>query len=185
MKIVAFKRDEQGTGASRRLRNEGMTPGIIYGGKKESVNIKLDHNALWHAIANESFHASIHELEVDGVVDQVVLRDFQMHAFKQIVLHVDFQRVIQDEMVTVKVPLRFENAANSPAVKLGGARVNEVMKTLEITCLPKDVPEFIAVDLSSIAPKETVFLESVTLPEGVTAAGMGKRKPVASATKAK
>lgn len=185
MKIVAFTRDEQGTGASRRLRNEGMTPAIVYGGEKDSVNIKLDHNALWHAIANESFHSSIHELEIDGVVDQVLLRDFQLHAFKQRVMHVDFQRINTEQPITIKVPLRFENAANSPAVKLSGARVNQSMKTLEVTCLPKDLPEFITVDLSNLVAKETIHLESVPMPEGVTATGLGKKKPVASATKAR
>lgn len=185
MKIVAFKREEQGTGASRRLRNEGMTPGIVYGGKEDPVNIKLDHNALWHAIADDAFHATIHDLEIDGKKEQVVLRDFQKHAYKQIILHADFQRVSEGEMVTVNVPLHFENAANSPAVKLSGARVSPVMKSLEVTCLPKDLPEAITVDLGHMVPKQTMFLEEVTLPKGVTASGMGKRKAIASASKAR
>ena len=185
MKIVAQKREEQGTGASRRLRKEGVLPGIVYGGDKEPVSIKLDQNTIYYAIADETFHATIHELEVDGVVEQVVLRDFQLHAFKQLVMHADFQRVSEDEKVTVYVPLRFENAANSPAVKLSGARVSPVMKSLEVTCLPKDLPESITVDLGHMVPKQTVFLEEISLPEGVEAPDMGKRKALASASKAR
>lgn len=185
MKIAASKREEQGTGASRRLRNEGMTPGIIYGGEQEAINIKLNHNNLYHALARQSFHSTIHEIDIDGEVHQVILRDFQAHAFKQLVMHVDFQRVEQDKEISIKVPLRFENAANSPAVKLSGARVNISMNNLEVTCLPKDLPEEIVVDLSGINARETVHLDVVSLPTGVTAKDMGKRQAIASATKAK
>src|SRR5450830_351463 len=110
MKVIAFPRKEQGTGASRRLRNAGQTPAIVYGGTAAPLNIALDHNALYHALKKEAFHSSILDLEIDGKVEQVLLRDFQVHAYKQLVLHVDFQRVDASQKIHVKVPLHFVNA---------------------------------------------------------------------------
>ena len=107
MKVVAFKRELQGTGASRRLRNSGQTPGIIYGGTEAPVTISLDHNALFHALKKEAFHSSILDLEIDGQAQKVLLRDFQMHAYKQLVLHADFQRVDANQPVHMKVALHF------------------------------------------------------------------------------
>ena len=121
MKVVAFKRELQGSGASRRLRNSGHTPGIIYGGTEAPVTISLDHNALYHALKKEAFHSSILDLEIDGQVQKVLLRDFQVHAFRQLVLHADFQRVDASQKLHVKVALHFVNAEVSPAVKLHGA----------------------------------------------------------------
>ena len=117
MKVIAFKRTLKGTGASRRLRNAGQTPGIVYGGTEAPVSITLDHNALYHALKKEVFHSSILDLELDGVVEKVLLRDFQTHAYKQLVLHADFQRVDATQKIHVKVPLHFVNADVSPAVK--------------------------------------------------------------------
>lgn len=168
MKVIAFPRKEQGTGASRRLRNAGQTPGIIYGGTSAPVNIALDHNALYHALKKEAFHSSILDMEVEGKVEKVLLRDFQMHAYKQLVLHVDFQRVDEKQKIHVKVPLHFINAETSPAVKLGGAIVSHVMTELDITCLPKELPEFIEVDLSNIEAGQSIHLSDITLPKGIT-----------------
>lgn len=169
MKVVAFPRTLQGTGASRRLRNAGQTPGIVYGGKSEPVNITLDHNALYHALKKEAFHASILDLEIDGKVEQVLLRDFQVHAYKQLVLHVDFQRVDASQKLTVKVPLHFINAETSPAVKLSGGVISHVATEVEITCLPKNLPEFIQVDLVTLDVGHSIHLADVKLPLGVTA----------------
>ena len=169
MKVIAFARTEQGSGASRRLRNAGQTPGIIYGGTSAPVTIKLDHNALYHALKKETFHSSILDLEVDGKVEQVLLRDFQMHAYKQLVLHADFQRVDASQKIHVKVPLHFINAEVSPAVKLSAGIISHVMAELDISCLPKDLPEFVAVDLATIEVGHSIHLSDLKLPQGVTA----------------
>lgn len=173
MKVIAFARKEQGSGASRRLRNAGQTPGIIYGGTSAPVAITLDHNALYHALKKETFHSSILDLEVDGKVEQVLLRDFQMHAFKQLVLHADFQRVDASQKIHVKVPLHFVNADVSPAVKLSAGIISHVMADLDITCLPKDLPEFVEVDLSGIEVGHSIHLSDLKLPQGVTAVAHG------------
>jgi len=124
LEVIAQERKKQGTGASRRLRNAGKVPGIVYGGKKPAQTIEIDHNALFHALRNEKFHASILDLTVDGVKEQVLLRAVNMHSFRMQVQHVDFQRVAADEKIHMKVPLHFVNAESSAAVKLGGAMVS-------------------------------------------------------------
>jgi large subunit ribosomal protein L25 len=169
MKVIAFARKEQGTGASRRLRIAGQTPGIIYGGTSAPVSISLDHNALYHALKKETFHSSILDLEIDGKVEQVLLRDFQVHAYKQLVLHADFQRVDASQKIHVKVPLHFINADVSPAVKLASGIISHVMTDLDITCLPKDLPEFVEVDLGSLEVGNSIHLADIKLPNGVTA----------------
>jgi large subunit ribosomal protein L25 len=169
MKVVAFPRTEQGSGASRRLRNAGQTPGIIYGGTDAPVNIALDHNALFHALKKEAFHSSILDMEVNGKTEQVLLRDFQMHAYKQLVLHVDFQRVDAKQKIHVKVPLHFINAEVSPAVKLSAGIISHVATELDISCLPKDLPEFVTVDLANIEVGHSIHLADLKLPAGVTA----------------
>jgi large subunit ribosomal protein L25 len=184
MKVVAFKRDLQGTGASRRLRRSGQTPGIVYGGGAVApMAIAVDHNALYHALKKEAFHASILDLEVDGNVEKVLLRDFQVHAYKPIVLHVDFQRVDANQKIHVKVPLHFINAEGSPAVKLQGAIISHVMVDLDISCLPAKLPEFIDVDLAQIEAGQSLHVKDIALPEGVMAVLHGDNNPtVAIAT---
>lgn len=182
MKVVAFARKEQGSGASRRLRNAGMTPGIIYGGAEAPIAISLDHNALFHALKKEAFHSSILDMEVDGNVQQVLLRDFQMHAYKPLVLHADFQRVDASHKIHVKVPLHFVNAEVSPAVKLSSAIISHVMTELDVSCLPKDLPEFIEVDLTNMQVGQSIHLSDLKLPQGVTAIAHGDDLTVATAT---
>ena len=181
MKVIAFKRELQGTGASRRLRKTGQTPGIVYGGTASPVAITLDHNALYHALKKEVFHASILDLEIDGVVEKVLLRDFQVHAYKQLVLHADFQRVDANHKIHVKVPLHFTNADISPAVKLHGAVVSHVMVELEISCLPAQLPEFIVADLSKLDAGQSLHVKDIALPDGVTAIVHGENQTVAIA----
>ncbi|VVE11633.1 50S ribosomal protein L25 [Pandoraea pneumonica] len=168
MKVVAFERNLQGTGASRRLRNAGKTAGIVYGGNVDPQLIELDHNALWHALRKEAFHSSILELEVAGKSEQVLLRDVQYHPFKQLVLHVDFQRVDANKPIHVKVPLHFLGAEESPAVKLSANVISHVVNDLDISCLPGKLPEFLEVDLSKLAAGQTVHAKDVKLPAGVT-----------------
>jgi large subunit ribosomal protein L25 len=181
MKVIAFARKEQGTGASRRLRIAGQTPGIIYGGTAAPVSITLDHNALYHALKKEVFHSSILDMEVDGVVEKVLLRDFQTHAFKQLVLHADFQRVDPNKKIHVKVPLHFINADISPAVKLSAAVISHVMVDLDVSCLPAELPEFIEVDLSTMVAGQSLHLSSLVLPKGLTAIVHGDDATVAIA----
>jgi large subunit ribosomal protein L25 len=167
MKVVAFERSQQGTGASRRLRNSGKTPGIVYGAEKDVQLVELDHNALWHALKKEAFHSSILDLEVAGKSQQVLLRDVQYHPFKQLVLHVDFQRVSSNKKLHNNVPLHFMNQETNPAVKLSGAVISHVVNNLEIECLPADLPEFIEVDLAKIEAGQSLHAKDIPLPKGV------------------
>jgi len=178
MKFVAFERNKQGTGASRRLRNTGKTPGIVYGGSGEPQLIELDHNALWYALKKEAFHASILQMEIAGKESKVLLRNVQYHPFKPTVIHVDFQRVDASTKLHMKVPLHFTGVESSPAVKVDQCLVNHVINELEISCLPADLPEFISVDLSQLKKGVSLHLSNITLPKGVVAVTRGKTDPV-------
>ena len=167
MKVIAFERSLQGTGASRRLRNAGKTPAIVYGAGNEPQLIELDHNALFHALKKEAFHASILDLEIADKSEQVLLRDVQYHPFKQLILHVDFQRVDAKQKLQTKVPLHFLNPEISPAVKLSAAIVSHIFTEIEITCLPANLPEFIAVDLAKLEVGHSIHVKDITLPSGV------------------
>ena len=178
MKFVAFERAKQGTGASRRLRITGRTPGIVYGGSAEPLNIELDHNALWHAIKKEAFHASILDMELNGMETKVLLRNVQMHPFKQLILHIDFQRVEANTTLHMKVPLHFSGEENSPAFKLDACLITHVVTDLEVSCLPANLPEFIAVDLSGLKKGTSLHAKDLSLPNGVTAVIRGRENPV-------
>lgn len=179
MKFVAFERAKQGTGASRRLRISGKTPGIVYGGEGQPQLIELDHNALWHALKKEAFHSSILEMEVAGKTSKVLLRDVQMHPYKQQVTHIDFQRVEAKTRLHMKVPLHYVKSEESQAVKFEHCVVNHVMSELDISCLPADLPEFIEVDLSGLKKGISLHLSDITLPKGVKAVARGgKTNPV-------
>ncbi|MBY4896535.1 50S ribosomal protein L25/general stress protein Ctc [Cupriavidus sp. AU9028] len=181
MKVVAFERSVQGTGASRRLRNAGKTPGIIYGGAAEPKMIELDHNALFHALKKEVFHSSILDIEVGGQTEKALLRAFQMHPFKPLVLHVDFQRVSATEKIHTKVPLHFMNQETAPGVKLGHGVINHILNELEVSCLPGDLPEYIEVDMGAVELNQTVHLADLKLPKGVTAITHGDDNPAVAA----
>src|SRR6478609_4932634 len=178
MKFVAFERAKQGTGASRRLRNTGKTPGIVYGGEGQPLLIELDHNALWHALKKEAFHASILDMELAGKESKVLLRDVQMHPYKPMVQHIDFQRVDAKTKLHMKVPLHYVKSEESQAVKFEHCVVNHVMSELEVTCFPGDLPEFIEVDLSGLKKGVSLHLSEVKLPKGVTPVLRGKKDPV-------
>ena len=182
MKVVAFARTQQGTGASRRLRNAGQTPGIIYGGTAAPELIAVDGNALFHALKKEAFHGAVLDLELDGKAQQVLLRDFQMHAYKQLVLHVDFQRVDASQPIHTKVALHFVNADVSPAVKLSSAVVSHVLNELEVSCLPGKLPEFITVDLANLEAGASIHVSQLSLPEGVTVVAHGQDQTVATSS---
>jgi large subunit ribosomal protein L25 len=167
--IKAEPRKLQGTGASRRLRRTDKVPGILYGGGKDATPIELDHKELFFKLKQEAFHASILDMEVGTEKAQVLLRDYQMHPFKQLVMHADFQRVAADKKIHMRVPLHFINAEISPGVKVAGGLVQHVMNELEISCLPKDLPEFIEVDLSELQAGHSLHLSTLKMPEGVEA----------------
>lgn len=176
MKFAATSRALQGTGASRRLRNSGNTPGIIYGGAAEAQLIELNHNNLFHALKKEVFHSSILDLEVDGKETKVVLRDVQFHPYKPLVLHVDFQRVDATTKVHLKVPVHLTGLEESPAVKGESCTVTQLIHELDVVCMPSALPEFINVDLSALTSKSVVGLQSVKLPNGVKAVVRGSNK---------
>lgn len=178
MKFVAYERAKQGTGASRRLRNVGKTPGIVYGGTGQPQVIELDHNALFHALKKEAFHSSILEMDLGGTVSKVLLRDVQYHPYRQEVQHVDFQRVDANTRLHMKVPLHYKGAEESPAVKIDKCMVNPVINELDVSCLPTDLPEFIEVDLSGLKKGTSLHLNDVKLPKGVKALTHGKQNPV-------
>jgi large subunit ribosomal protein L25 len=167
IEISARKREAQGTGASRRLRSAGKVPGVLYGGEKGAVNIVLDHQVLFLNLRNERFHASILTMDLEGAKEQVLLRALNMHPFKMQVQHVDFQRVLKNKKIHMKVPLHFVNAEKSPGVKEQGGLVSHVLNELDIICLPDDLPEFIEVDLSSLTVGHSVHVRDLQLPKGV------------------
>ena len=167
IEVIAAKRDLQGTGASRRLRHAGKVPGIVYGGEAVPVQIELDHNALYHALRKEAFHASVLTLNVDGAKESVLLRDSQWHPYKQQVLHVDFQRVVKGQMIHVKVPLHFVNAETCPGVKTGGGKPHHIVTELDVQCLPRDLPEFIEVDMGKLEVGGAIHANELVLPKGV------------------
>lgn len=178
MKFVAFERAKQGTGASRRLRNSGRTPGIVYGGAGEPLLIELDHNALWHAIKKEAFHASVLDMELAGKESKVLLRDVQMHPFKQLILHIDFQQVDENTKLHMKVPLHYKGQEESTAFKVDHCLINHVLNEIDVSCLPKDLPEFVEVDLSGLKKGASFHLSDVKLPNGVKAVVKGRENPV-------
>ena len=182
MKFTAYARALQGTGASRRLRNAGKVPGIVYGAGTPTT-IELDHNALYFALKKEAFHSSILEMEMDGQTQKVLLRDFQMHAWKQQVLHVDFQRVDETTRLRKKVPLHFTGEDVSPAVKTDKCVISHVATELEIECLANQLPEFVTIDLSGLVRGQSLHVSDLKLPEGIKAVRHGTLNPaIVSAT---
>jgi large subunit ribosomal protein L25 len=178
IEFTAFPRHTEGRGASRRMRRTGKAPGIVYGGSTPPQPIELDHNALIHALRTEAFHASILTMKVDGSSTPVLLRDVQMHPFRNEVLHVDFQRIDPSRKIHMKVPLHFVNEELSPAVTTQGAVVSHVMTEIDIACLPKDLPEFIEVDLSELDTTHSLHVSGVKLPPGVAIVSRRTGDPV-------
>jgi len=176
--INAQARTLQGSGASRRLRRAGKVPGIVYGGEAAPQAIEVDHNELLINLKKEAFHASILTIVLDGKKQQVLLRDTQRHAYKPLVLHVDFQRVDATHELHIKVPLHFINEEIAPGVKLSGGLVNHVITELDVQCLASDLPEFIEVDLSALKVGDSIHLSQLKLPKGVKAVLHGADDPI-------
>jgi large subunit ribosomal protein L25 len=177
MNFTAYERRVQGTGASRRLRNAARVPGIVYGAGTPTM-IELDHNALFFALKKEAFHSSILDMELDGQTHKVLLRDFQMHAWKPLVMHVDFQRVDATTRLRKKVPLHFGGEENSPAVKTDKCLVSHVANELEIECLASQLPEFVSIDLSGLIKGQSLHVSDLKLPAGIKAVKHGTLNPV-------
>ena len=165
--IQATSRNVEGKGASRRLRHAASIPAIVYGGKSAPQPIQLDHEKIWLAQQHEWFYSSILNLDIDGKVEQVLLRDMQRHPFKQIIMHLDFQRVDANQALRASVPLHFLNQDKSPAGKTAGVLVLHELNEVEVSCLPKDLPEFIEVDLSKLDLGQIIHLSDLKLPKGV------------------
>ncbi|MCW5635423.1 MAG: 50S ribosomal protein L25/general stress protein Ctc [Rubrivivax sp.] len=177
MKFTAYERTLQGTGASRRLRRADKVPGIVYGAGTPKM-IELDHNALFFALKKEAFHSSILEMELAGKTEKVLLRDFQMHAWKPIVQHIDFQRVDDTTRLRKKVPLHFSGEENSPAVKTDKCLVSHVANEIEVECLASQLPEFIQIDLSELVKGQSLHASDLKLPAGIKAVKHGTLNPV-------
>jgi large subunit ribosomal protein L25 len=167
IEVTAFPRTKQGKGASRRLRATGRVPGVIYGAGKDAESVEFDHKALLRHLKLEAFHSSILDMTVEGRRDRVLLRDFQMHPFKEQVQHVDFQRIDPKKKIHMAVPLHFMNAEISPGVKLGKGVIQHIINELEIQCLPDDLPEYIEVDLKDLELGHSIHVSELRLPKGV------------------
>ena len=165
--LTAEPRAEQGKGASRRLRHAGRVPAILYGAGKPPQMVTLDHNSMLRNLENERFHTAIMDIKVGNDTDQAILRDWQMHPFKPQVLHIDLQRISATEKLHMRIPLHFTGADVAPGVKQDGGIVAHLMTDVDITCLPKDLPEFLTVDLSHLQLNQSVHLSDIKLPEGV------------------
>ncbi|WP_148717246.1 50S ribosomal protein L25/general stress protein Ctc [Chitinolyticbacter meiyuanensis] len=166
--ISAESRDLQGTGASRRLRKAGQLPGIVFGGNKEPKAISLDHNSMYYKLQEEAFHTNLVKLTVGGETEQVLVRNVQYHPFRQLVLHVDFQRVDDSTKVELKVPLHFKNGDTSPGVKLQGGTISHILNEVLVRCVATKIPDFVEVDLGNLdAAHGSVHLSDLKLPEGV------------------
>lgn len=165
-KLNASYREKSGTATSRRLRKAGGVPAIVYGNNQPSFSITLDHNEIYHALKNEAFHSSVILMALTDKQESVVVRQVQMHPFKQQIHHIDFQRVDLEKAMQIKIALHFINADISPAVKLQGYRIAHLLNEVEVRALPAKMPTFIEVDLSKISAGDVIRLSDLVLSEG-------------------
>ena len=178
----ADRRDQQGKGASRRLRHHGKVPAILYGGGQPPQALVLDQQNLLTMISNEKFYSSIVQLKIENLTQEAIVKDVQMHPARNVVVHVDLQRVLENEQIRIRLPLHFRNEAISPGVKTQGGVVSHLLADVEVQCLPKDLPEFLEVDLAEMNLNDTKFLADLKLPPGVVITDLvhGKNRPVVS-----
>jgi large subunit ribosomal protein L25 len=180
-KFGADLRDMQGKGASRRLRHTGKVPAILYGGHQDAQALILDQQNLLTMVGDERFYSSIVQLKIGEKTQEAIVKDIQMHPAKNVVVHVDLQRVVESEKIRIMLPIHFKNESVSPGVKVQGGVVSHMRSDVEILCLPKDLPEFLELDLGSMNLNETKFLADVPLPAGVTIPELTRRNaPVVS-----
>ena len=172
--IGADFREMQGKGASRRLRHEGKVPAILYGGHSEARKLTLSHQKLLIMLDNERFYSTILSLKVGDQTQAAILKDVQRHPFKNAIVHIDFQRVEDNQKIRINIPLHFVGAAVSPGVKSQGGIVSHMRNEVEVSCLPKDLPEFVEVDLSGLSINESIHLSQLKLPDGVELLALAK-----------
>ena len=165
--LNAEKRVDQGKGASRRLRHAGKVPAILYGAAKEPLALQVQHNELNKQLEHEAFYSHVLTLKVDGKAEKAVLKDIQRHPSRPLILHLDFQRVDEKEELTMRVPVHFMNEEKCVGVKQGGGVISHLLTDLEVTCLPKDLPEYISVDVAALELGETIHLGDLQVPAGV------------------
>src|SRR6202166_306486 len=172
--LVAEFRETQGKGASRRLRHEGKVPAVLYGGHSEAKALTLSHQKLLIMLDNERFYSTILSLKVGDQTQAAILKDVQRHPFKNAIVHVDFQRVEDNQKIRIKIPLHFVGAAASPGVKSQGGIVSHMRTETEVSCLPKDLPEFIEVDISGLSLNESIHMSQLKVPQGVVLVELAK-----------
>ena len=176
--VGADSRNDQGKGASRRLRRAGKVPAVLYGGNGQPQNITLDHQQLLTLIDKEKFYSSIISVNVDKQGQPAIVRDVQMHPAKNSVVHVDLQRVLESEKLKIHLPIHFKGEAAAPGVKTQGGIVSHLIQDIEVSCLPKDLPDFLELDLSAMSLNDTKHLSDIPLPSGVTIPELAHRNPV-------
>jgi large subunit ribosomal protein L25 len=176
--VGADTRHDQGKGASRRLRRAGKIPAVLYGGGGQPQNVTLDHQQLLTMIDKEKFYSSIISINVDAQSQPAIVRDVQMHPAKNAVVHVDLQRVLENELLKIHLPVHFKGEAAAPGVKTQGGIVSHLIQDIEVSCLPKDLPEFLELDLSSMNLNDTKHLSDIPLPVGVAIPELAHRNPV-------
>jgi large subunit ribosomal protein L25 len=172
--LIAEFRETQGKGASRRLRHEGKVPAILYGGHSEARALTLSHQKLLILLDNERFYSTILSLKVGDQTQNAILKDVQRHPYKNAIVHIDFQRVEDNQKIRMSIPLHFVGAAASPGVKTQGGLVSHLRNEVEVSCLPKDLPEFIEVDMSALALNESIHMSQLKIPEGVELTALAK-----------
>lgn len=168
--VTAETRADEGKGASRRLRRQGKVPAVVYGGKDQPLSIAVSHNEMWKSLKAEAFYSHILTLTLDGKSQQVVLKDLQRHPVNDTLIHIDFQRILADQILRRAVPLHFKGADVAPGVKIGGGIVEHHLNQVDVECLPKDLPEYLEIDLSEMQLNDVVHLSQIKLPEGVALA---------------
>jgi large subunit ribosomal protein L25 len=165
--LQADIRDDQGKGASRRLRRLGKVPAVVYGGGRPARAVALDHNQVQKALAQESFYSSVVQIRVGERQQPAILKDVQRHPSKPVILHLDFQRIVADEKIRVNVPLHLKGEKEAPGVKTGGGVVSHLMNEVEVSCLPGDLPEYLELDISGLSVDDTLHLSDIPVPAGV------------------
>jgi large subunit ribosomal protein L25 len=175
--LIAALRDEAGTSNSRRLRRSGMVPAVIYGAGKENLSLVIDHNFLLNKLASESFLTSILSIKIQDNEESVLIKDIQVHPSKRQIMHLDLQRVKADQILRVNVPIHFINGDLAPGVKLGGGTVSALMNEVEVSCLPKNLPERLEVDVATMELDELLYLSDIPLAEGVEISLLTQEEP--------
>ena len=165
--LIAEIREDQGKGASRRLRREGKVPAIIYGAGRPPRQLAFDHNRVIQQLENESFYSSVLNIKVGDKSQAAIVKDIQRHPSKRVVMHMDFQRIVEDEKIKMNVPIHYLNAEEAVGVKQGGGSVSQLVNDVEVSCLPRDLPEYFEVDIAELGLNEMLHLSDIKLPEGV------------------